>query len=93
MITVTGGLHVIDVRSPLQPTFVSCFADDGYVHDAECVIYHGPDAVHQGKEVCFGYNEDTLTIIDVTDKHDIHIISRTGYTGYAYTHQVCHIII
>ena len=39
-------------------------------------------------EICFCYNEDTLTIVDVTDKHDVQIISRTAYQGVNYTHQV-----
>lgn len=34
-----------------------------------------------------GYNEDTLTIYNVTDKANAKIISRTSYTGASYTHQ------
>jgi hypothetical protein len=40
----------------------------GYTHDAQCVVYSGPDATYKGREVCFNYNEDTLTIVDVSDK-------------------------
>ena len=39
----TPGLHVIDVTNPFNPTFRGCYSGDGYVHDAQCVIYHGPD--------------------------------------------------
>ena len=41
---LTGGLHAVDVSNPLNPTFAGCFAEDGYTHDAQCVIYNGPDA-------------------------------------------------
>ena len=40
----------------------------GYSHDAQCVIYRGPDEEHQGKEICLGSNETALSISDVTDK-------------------------
>ena len=41
-----------------------------------------------GKEICFAYNEDTLTIVDVSDKAKPYNVSRVGYAGFAYTHQV-----
>ena len=50
-IRVLGGLHAINVSDPLNPTFAGCFGGDGYVHDAQCTIYTGPDTEHQGKEV------------------------------------------
>ena len=65
-----------------------CFSADGYTHDAECQIYRGPDARYVGKEICFAYNEDTLTIVDVSDKAKPYNVSRVGYAGFAYTHQV-----
>ena len=51
-------------------------------------MYSGPDTDYQGHEICFNYNEDTLTIVDVTDKSNMKMISRTGYEGAKYTHQV-----
>lgn len=82
-----GGLFFVDVSDPSNPRDAGCASEDGYVHDAQCVIYRGPDAAYRGKEICFGYNEDTLTIYDVTDKSKPIIISRTPYQGAAYTHQ------
>ena len=79
---------MIDAKDPLNPVFAGCFADDGYTHDTECVIYRGPDIAYQGREICFNYNEDTLTIVDVTDKTAPVMIAREGYLGHAYTHQV-----
>lgn len=82
-----GGLYMVDVSNPAKPTSPGCAGKDGYVHDAQCVFYSGPDSQYNGKEICFGYNEDTLTIYDVTNKKSPAIISVTPYDGAAYTHQ------
>ena len=47
----------------------------------------GPDTVYRDREICFNSNEDTLTIVDATDKLEQVQLSRTGYGGSAYTHQ------
>ena len=92
--TCGGGLHMIDIRQPTSPTFAGCFADPttgrrktGYSHDAQCVIYHGPDAAHQGKEICFGLNETALSIADVTNKEQPAPLSMASYPKVAYAHQ------
>jgi len=82
-----GGLHVVDVRNPRSPKFAGCFGGDGYVHDAQCTYYHGPDLRYIGREICLCFNEDTFTIVDVNDKDDMKVISKEGYTGSQYTHQ------
>ena len=41
--TCDSGLHMVDVNDPINPEFAGCFGQDGYVHDAQCVIYNGPD--------------------------------------------------
>jgi len=81
-----GGLVIIDI-SALQPRFLGCFSADGYTHDAQCVVYHGPDSEHEGKEICAAYNENTLTIVDVTNAASPVQLSRTPYAGSRYTHQ------
>jgi choice-of-anchor B domain-containing protein len=81
------GLHIIDVNNPTKPTFAGCFDADGYTHDAQCVIYRGPDADYRNREICFNSNEDSLTIVDVTDKSSPRQLSRTTYAGSGYTHQ------
>ncbi|OAA50492.1 regulatory P domain-containing protein [Metarhizium rileyi] len=83
----SAGLWMIDVSDPKNPKDVGCAAADGYVHDAECVTYNGPDTAHRGKEICFGYNEDTLTIYDLSTRSSPKILSRTPYQGATYTHQ------
>jgi len=82
-----GGLHMVDVRQPASPTFAGCVAEDGYVHDTQCVVYDGPDARFTGREICFNSNEDTLTIVDVTVKANPVELSRVGYSSAAYSHQ------
>jgi len=91
----SGGLAIYDIRDPdatKEPPFEGCFSSDGYTHDAECVIYRGPDAAYEGKEICVAYNENSLTIVDVSRTADggwqaPTLISRTPYDGSQYTHQ------
>ncbi|NGY62185.1 choice-of-anchor B family protein [Lentzea sp. NEAU-D13] len=85
--TCRGGPHMVDIRTPKSPKNAGCVSQDGYTHDNQCVIYRGPDAAYRGKEICFNSNEDTLTIVDVTDKANPVQISRKGYSGAQYSHQ------
>ena len=92
--TCGGGLHMIDIRDPKNPTFAGCFAHantgrsgTGYTHDAQCVIYRGPDEEHHGKEICFGANENALSIADVSDKENPVGLSVANYPNIGYTHQ------
>eukprot|EP00924_Labyrinthula_sp_SR-Ha-C_P006792 snap_masked-scaffold_8-processed-gene-0.5-mRNA-1 protein AED:1.00 eAED:1.00 QI:0/-1/0/0/-1/1/1/0/555 len=81
------GMHIYDLKTNrLEPEFAGC-APDKYVHDAICVIYDGPDSRFLDKEICFGSNEDALDVLDVTDKTNITLISRTSYEPLDYTHQ------
>ncbi len=92
--TCGGGLHMIDIRTPKQPTFSGCFADaatgnarTGYSHDAMCVVYDGPDREHAGKEICLGSNENSLSIADVSDKANPVAIASATYPNVSYAHQ------
>ena len=82
-----GGLYMLDVSNPDAITTPGCLSADGYTHDAQAVIYNGPDAQYQGKPIVFAYNEDSLTIWDASDKKAPKIISKTAYVGASYTHQ------
>ncbi len=57
--------------------------------DTQCIVYTGPDSAYTGKEICFCSNEDTVTIVDVTDKANMQLISRKSYgsSSSTYTHQ------
>ena len=92
--TCGGGLHMIDIREPQAPVFAGCFADEstgrrktGYTHDAQCVIYHGPDSEYAGHEICFGANQTAISISDVTDKENPVAIGTGSYPDAAYVHQ------
>ena len=85
--TASGGLHIVNIQNPLNPTILGTFSQDGYTHDAQVVNYIGTDAQYQGKEIAFACNENTITIVDVTDPTDATLISTEGYSGSAYTHQ------
>lgn len=82
-----GGLHIVNIQDPKNPEFAGCFDSDGYTHDAQCVIYNGPDQQYQGMEICFNANENTVTIANVDDKKDTRLISKKGYSQSAYSHQ------
>lgn len=87
-----SGMHMIDIRDPLQPTYAGCYAEDGYVHDAHCVVYDGPDTRFTGNEICIAASPNaptghTVTIVDVTDKANPQTLSITGYDNPAYSHQ------
>ena len=106
--TCFGGLLMMDLSTPTDPEFRGCFAGgvpegkqageayptDVYVHDAQCVIYRGPDKDYQGREVCITsdgqINEesaDYVGIADVTDKDNPTQIARVVYEGSGYAHQ------
>ncbi|MBY5164370.1 choice-of-anchor B family protein [Nitriliruptoria bacterium AS10] len=85
-----SGLHMIDVNDPLNPTYAGCFQEHGYVHDTQCVVYDGPDADHQGHEICFNSTPsgpESVSIVDVTDKANPVAIGDNPYPDGAYSHQ------
>ncbi|MGE0441291.1 MAG: choice-of-anchor B family protein [Gemmatimonadales bacterium] len=92
--TCGGALHMIDIREPKQPRFAGCFADPstgnqrtGYTHDAQCVVYQGPDEAHRGRQICLNASENAIGIADVTDKANPKALSRAAYPDVGYTHQ------
>jgi choice-of-anchor B domain-containing protein len=92
--TCGGGLHMVNIQDPVHPSFAGCFSDretgragTGYSHDAQCVVYHGPDSTYRGHEICMGSNETALSIADVTDKGNPKGISRASYPNVGYAHQ------
>ncbi len=91
--TCGGGLHMINVEDPQQPVFEGCFADTntgrgtGYTHDAQCIIYSGPDERYAGREICIGSNATAVSIADVTDKRNPVAVSIATYPNIGYTHQ------
>lgn len=93
--TCDGGLHMVDISDPANPAFAGCFADHGYTHDTQCVVYNGPDAAYHGRELCFSANANfdgtpflnTLSIADVTDKSNPVGLANVEYATDGYSHQ------
>lgn len=92
--TCGGGLHMVDIRDPEHPQFAGCQADPttgiahtGYIHDAQCVTYRGPDERYRGHELCFNASETALGIADVTDKSAPRPVSTAAYPNVSYAHQ------
>lgn len=83
----SGGLFMVNISNPASPRYSGCFSGDGYTHDAQCVVYVGVDRRYRGREICFAYNEDSMTIVDVSDKRNPRELSKTAYQGSQYTHQ------
>jgi choice-of-anchor B domain-containing protein len=85
--TYSGGPHFVDLSNPANPVSVGGYATDGYTHDAQIVIYNGPDTEHQGKEIMIASNENEIVILDVSNKASVTRLSRIDYTDVGYTHQ------
>ncbi|HEX9894239.1 MAG TPA: choice-of-anchor B family protein [Gemmatimonadales bacterium] len=92
--TCGGALHMVDIREPKNPKFAGCFADPstgnqrtGYTHDAQCLVYDGPDTSYTGRHICFNSSENALGIADVTDKANPKPLSKASYPNVGYTHQ------
>jgi choice-of-anchor B domain-containing protein len=91
--TCSRGLHIMDVRIPTKPTHAGCYAEllggrnQGWIHDAQCVVYQGPDSQYKGREICVNYAGSGFGIVDVTDKQQPKAISTGTYPNAALTHQ------
>ncbi len=72
----SGGAVVYDLTAdPHNPQFIGCLDREAYNHDLQCVIYHGPDADHQGREICVGSNEQNMRIYDATDIDNVQVLA------------------
>jgi choice-of-anchor B domain-containing protein len=85
--TFSGGPHFINIQDPLNLIAEGGYAGEGYTHDAQVVIYDGPDTDYTGQEIFFGSNETHVAIVNVTDKSNPEVIATVGYTNVEYTHQ------
>lgn len=83
----SGGLVVFDISAPVNPVLKGDYSEAGYTHDAQAVVYSGPDSEHQGKSIVFGANANKVAILDATDPTDISSLSLSFYSDLSYTHQ------
>ncbi len=93
---VDEGMVILDLGAdPLNPVEAGQVLGRA-THDAQVIVYNGPDSEHAGKELAFVFNGEDLTvgIYDVSVKQVIDVranksitLSETTYTGASYTHQ------
>ncbi|SMO72671.1 choice-of-anchor B family protein [Gracilimonas mengyeensis] len=90
------GLHMVNIQNPKNPEFAGCYIDGspgnyriakGYIHDAQCVIYDGPDTEYSGKEICFNSSEGNVVIADVSDKANPQTLGYKRQVDMQYSHQ------
>ena len=82
-----SGWQVYTLADPLAPAFTGCSGTTGYIHDAQCVAYGGPDADYAGRQVCAGFQNDDVFLVDATDPANVTTIAIGGYPGSRYAHQ------
>jgi len=86
---LNGGAPVVySLANPASPVEVGRWteAQSEYHHDCHIVTYtEGPYA---GREILFGFSEERgVDILDVTNKSNIFMLSRTAYPSTSYCHQ------
>jgi len=95
----------IEMKAQTESTELRPMHDDNdvcgkyYTHDAQCVVYDGPDVEHKGKEICIvsngpvgrlesrDFDPDSFHIIDVSDKSSPKLLDTyviTENAGYAH---------
>jgi choice-of-anchor B domain-containing protein len=89
-----GSIHMIDMTDPKNPTFAGCYTDPnvglsstGGTHDAQCVLYRGPDEDFRDREICLAFSETAISIGDVTDRDATVILAQAEMPNTAYIHQ------
>lgn len=85
------GIRIYDLADPGNPTWVATWSTK-YVHDLQVATYDsGPFAGRQLAYLCGGFNggfvETGVTVLDVTDKSNLTVISETSWPSSAYSHQ------
>jgi len=85
--TFDGGPHFVDITDQKNPVALGGYVGNGYTHDAQVVTYNGPDTDYAGREIFIGANENSVVLVDVTDKDNPTAISSVGYEKIEYTHQ------
>lgn len=83
-----GGAVIFDVSDPTAPAMVGGAGEWGEFHDAQALVYNGPDEAHVGKSVLFAAGGHKLWVLDISDPSDVELIGSTSYTQAHFAHQV-----
>jgi len=73
-----GGLYMLNITDPLSPSAAGCFSEWGWISDAQCITYDGPDVDHLNSEICFVSYLYGFAAVDVTDKSNPEVLSFLG---------------
>lgn len=98
---VAGGLGScktlleLDLTDPARPSVARCLPDswssnNRWSHNAECLVYDGPDEDFAGRELCFmAVPGSGLVIMDVTDKAAAEgiVLGMVRYPDEQFAHQ------
>ena len=84
--TFSGGLNIIDISNPSTRRSSAASPRTGTATTCRSSTTSGRCPV-RWKEIAFCFNENTVTIVDVTNAGDPVLLSATGYATSAYTHQ------
>ncbi len=86
--TNSGAPLMVNIQDPMATLSIIEFPGS-YCHDAQVVVYNGPDTEHQGKEILIGAfsGTDYVRIYDVTNKNATSLIGEVTYSNKYYTHQ------
>jgi choice-of-anchor B domain-containing protein len=83
-----GGVTMVNIQDPLNPTDAGCYEAGGIASDSVCVLYHGPDVDYQGREICVIASDDNLVVGDVTSKTMPVTLATRDYVNAARIHSV-----
>ena len=75
---------MIDLGDPGNPMFAGCHVVSPNTHDAQCVVYQGPDMDFVGREICFNSNESHIGIADV---NPVRVSPAVPYPQLGFVHQ------
>jgi choice-of-anchor B domain-containing protein len=84
-----GGVTMVNIQDPLNPVDAGCYEEGDVASDSMCVLYHGPDADYQGREICVIASDDNLVVGDVTSKTmPVTITDTLSYANATRIHSV-----
>ena len=83
-----AALYMLDLHTPLTPTFAGCYAEGGLASDSMCAVYHGPDAAYQDHEICLVASDDNILVADMSDKANPLTLASLTYDNISRAHLV-----
>lgn len=73
--TSAGGMHILDLSDPVNPVQTAYYSASGYIHD-----------VYVWNDTAFVSSRDTYDLVDVSDKANPKLISKSAALPGIYAH-------